>query len=112
MTISLIFHIRVYGKNETMGPLGPVRDIPTHELRLLFEVTALTQKIASSIAAITRHQAIHRPISEWSGLIAGVVCPYYSAYLKHGAVYRFCVNRMVEPDDPYEVFPMDYEHLG
>ena len=80
----------------------------THELCLLFEVTAPTQEIASSIAAITRHQAIHLPIPEWGGLITGVACPYNPAYLEHGAVYRFCVNHVVEPDDPYEMFPIEY----
>ena len=59
-----VFHIRIYGKNGTMGPLEPVKDIHTHELCLLFEVTAPTQEIASSIAAITRHQALHLPIPE------------------------------------------------
>lgn len=103
-----VFHIRVYGKNGTMGPLEPVKDIRTHELCLLFEVTAPTQEIASSIAAITRHQAIHLPIPEWSGLITGVACPYNPAYLERGAVYRFCVNHVVEPDDPYEMFPIEY----
>jgi hypothetical protein len=103
-----VFHIRVYGKNGTMGALEPVKDIHTHELCLLFEVTAPTQEIASSIAAITRHQAIHLPISEWSGLITGVACPYNPAYLERGAVYRFCVNHVVEPDDPHEMFPIEY----
>jgi hypothetical protein len=103
-----VFYIRVYGKNGTMGPLEPVKDIHTHELCLLFEVTAPTQEIASSIAAITRHQAIHLPIPEWGGLITGVACPYNPAYLERGAVYRFCVNHVVEPGDPYEMFPIEY----
>jgi hypothetical protein len=103
-----VFHIRVYGKNGTMGPLEPVKEINSHELCLLFEVTAPTQEIASSIAAITRHQAIHLPIPEWSGLITGVACPYNPAYLERGAVYRFCLNHVVEPDDPYEMFPIEH----
>ena len=61
-----------------------------------------------SIAAITRHQAIHLPIPEWGGLITGVACPYNPAYRERGAVYRFCVNHVVEPDDPYEMFPIEY----
>jgi hypothetical protein len=30
------------------------------------------------------------------------------AYLERGAVYRFCVNHVVELDDPYEMFPIEY----
>ena len=100
-----LFNIRVYGKDGTMGPLEPVKEIRTHELCLLFEVTAPTQEIASTIASITRHQALHLPIPEWSGLITAVACPYN--HLDRGAVYSFNVNHVVEPDSPYEMFPME-----
>jgi hypothetical protein len=100
-----LLFIRIYGKNGTMGALEPVKEIRSHELCLSFEVTAPTQEIASSIAGITRHQALHLPIPEWSGLITAVACPYN--HLDRGAVYRFNVNHVVEPDDPCEMFPMD-----
>jgi hypothetical protein len=105
------FNVRVYGKNGVMGALEPVKEIKSHELCLLFEVTAPTQEVASAIASVTRHQALHLPIPEWSGLITGVACPYNPAYLERGAVYRFCVNHVVEPDDPYEMFPIDYVNV-
>jgi hypothetical protein len=100
-----LLFIRIYGKNGTMGALEPVKEIRSHELCLSFEVTAPTQEIASSIAGIIRHQALHLPIPEWSGLITAVACPY--SHLDRGAVYRFNVNHVVEPDDPCEMFPMD-----
>jgi hypothetical protein len=98
-------NLRIYGKNGTMGPLEPVKEIRSHELALVFEATAATQDIANTIAGITRHQALHLPIPEWSGLITGVACPYN--YMERGPVYRFNVNHVVEPDDPCEMFPMD-----
>jgi hypothetical protein len=100
-----LLFIRVYGKNGTMGALEPVKDIRSHELCLSFEVTAPTQEIASTIASIIRHQALHLPIPEWSGLITAIACPYN--HLDRGAVYRFNVNHVVEPDDPCEMFPME-----
>jgi hypothetical protein len=100
-----LFNIRIYGKNGTMGPLEPVKEIRSHELCLVFEATAPTQEMASTIAGITRHQALHLPIPEWSGLITAVACPYN--HLDRGAVYRFNVNHVVAPDDPYEMFPME-----
>lgn len=106
-----IFNVRIYGKNGTMGPLEPVKEVTSHELCLLFEVTAPDQETASAIAAVTRHQALHLPIPEWSGLITGVACPYNPSYVERGAVYRFCVNHVVEPDDPYEMFPIDYVNV-
>lgn len=100
-----LLFIRIYGKNGTMGALEPVKEIRSHELCLSFEVTAPTQEIASTIAGIIRHQALHLPIPEWSGLITAVACPYN--HLDRGAVYRFNVNHVVEPDDPCEMFPME-----
>lgn len=103
-----VLNIRIYGKNGTMGSLEPVKEIRSHELCLLIEVTAPTQEVASSIAGIVRHQGLHLPIPEWSGLITALACPYNPAHLDRGAVYRFNVNHVVEPDDPHEMFPLDW----
>lgn len=104
-----LLFIRIYGKNGTMGALEPVKEIRSHELCLTFEVTAPTQEIASTIAGIIRHQALHLPIPEWSGLITALACPYN--HLDRGAVYRFNVNHVVEPDDPCEMFPMELHEV-
>jgi hypothetical protein len=101
-----VLNFRIYGKDGTMGPLEPVKQIASHELCLLIEATAATQELASSIAEIVRHQALHLPIPEWSGLITALACPYNPAHLERGAVYQFNVNHVIEPDDPYEMFPM------
>lgn len=97
-----IFNVRVYGRDGTMGPLEPVKEIRSHELCIVFEVTAPTQEIASTIAGITRHQALHLPIPEWSGLITALACPYN--HTDRGAIYRFNMNQVVEPEDPLEMF--------
>jgi hypothetical protein len=105
-----LLFIRIYGKNGTMGDLEPVKEIRSHELCLSFEITAPTQEIASTIAGITRHQALHLPIPEWSGLITALACPYN--HLDRGAVYRFNVNHVVEPDEPCEMFPMELHEVS
>ena len=66
-----LFNVRVYGKDGTMGPLEPVKEIRSHEVCLVMEVTAATQEIATTIVSMARHQALHLPIPEWSGLITG-----------------------------------------
>ena len=103
-----IFNVRIYGKDGTMGPLEPVKEIRSHEVCLVMEVTAATQEIATTVVSMARHQALHLPIPEWSGLITGVACIYSPAYLERGPVYQFCANHVVEPDDPYEMFPIEY----
>lgn len=107
-----LFNVRIYGKDGTMGPLEPVKEIRSHEVCLVMEVTAASQEIATTIVSMARHQALHLPIPEWGGLITGVACIYSPAYLERGPVYRFCVNHVVEPDDPCEMFPIEYENVG
>jgi hypothetical protein len=102
--------VRVYGKNGTMGPLEPVQDSLAHELCLVFEMTAPTQKIANSLGGIVRHQALHLPIPEWSGLITSLACPY--SYLERGPVFNFNLNHVVEPDSPMEMFRMEISDVG
>ena len=57
-----------------------------------------------------RHQALHLPIPEWSGLITTIALPYNA--LDRGAVYRFNVNHVVLPDDPCEMFPLELIDVG
>ena len=104
-----LLNIRIYGKNGTMGPLEPVKEIKSHELCLIFEATAPTQAFANTIAGIIRHQALHLPIPEWSGLITAIACPYNQ--MERGAVYKFNVNHVVEPATPTEMFPMRLYHI-
>ena len=59
---------------------------------------------------IIRHQALHLPIPEWSGLITAIACPYNP--LECGAVYKFNVNHAVEPDSPTEMFPMSLYNVN
>lgn len=103
-------HVRIYGKNGTMGALEPVREIRSHELCLVFELTAPTQELAHSLAGIARHQALHLPIPQWSGLITAIALPYNA--LDRGEVYRFNLNHVVVPDDPLEMFPMEMVAVG
>ncbi len=100
-------HIRIYGKDGTMGPLEPVKEIRSHELCLIIECTASSQDIASTIAGIARHQGLHLPIPKWSGLITALACPYNPAHLDRGPIFRFNVNHVLAPDEPCEMFPMD-----
>lgn len=98
--------IRVYGRDGTMGPLEPVKTT-AHEVCLAMEVTASTQELATALADTVHHFAVHYPVPEWHGLITGVAYPYSPAVLNRGAVYRFSMNHVLEPADPYEMFPIE-----
>jgi hypothetical protein len=104
--------IHVYGKNGVLGELEPPSTVQPVEVALLFMLTAPTQETASALASMTRHQALHLPIPEWSGLITGVACPFSPAHLDRGAVYRFNLNHVVEVDDPLEMFRIEHARVG
>jgi len=101
------FNVRVYGKNGVMGKAEPLKNVVSHELLLVLEATAPTQEMATAIVSSARHVGLHLPIRQWKGLISALAFPYTPAHIERGPVYRFNVNHVVEPDDPYEMFPIE-----
>ena len=102
--------VRVFGKDATMGPLEPETGIG-HEVGLLFQMTAPTQELATSLMKSVGHMAVHYPVPEWSGLITSIAFPYSPPEIARGASYRFNLNHVVEPASPLEMFRINYEKL-
>ena len=103
-------NVRVFGKNATMGPLEPETAIG-HEVGLLFQVTAETQALATSLMKSVGHIAVHYPVPEWTGLITSIAYPYSPAEIARGPSYRFNMNHVVEPETPLEMFRIEYEKV-
>jgi hypothetical protein len=61
--------------------------------------------------AIFWHTLLHHPIKEWSGMQSQIAYPYSPTGISAGIVYRFCLNHVMELDDPLEIFPISYEEL-
>ena len=97
-------HVRVYGRDGVMGKLEPLTQKPSHEVCLLFTITTADEASTDSIAKTFSHFALHYPIPEWRGLISGLAFPMAPAHVNRGPVYRFNMNHVVIPDDPYEMF--------
>ena len=96
---------RIYGRDAVMGPLEPKRNsTPAHEVGVLITITAPTQELANKIATFVSHVSAHLPVPEYHGLISSLAYPFSPPELPRGAVYRFSLNHVVEPDDPYEMF--------
>jgi len=102
--------VRVFGKNAAMGPLEPETGIG-HEVGLLFQMTAPTQELATSLMKSVGHMAVHYPVPEWSGLITSIAYPYSPPEIARGASYRFNMNHVVEPASPLEMFRIGYESV-
>jgi hypothetical protein len=102
--------VRVFGRNATMGPLEPETGIG-HEAGLLFQLTAPSQALATSLMKSVGHMAVHYPVPEWSGLITSIAFPYSPPEIARGPSYRFNLNHVVEPASPLEMFRIQYETL-
>ena len=102
------FDVRVFGKNAAMGSLEPETAIG-HEVGLLFQITAETQDLATSLMKSVGHIAVHYPVPEWTGLITSIAYPYSPAEIARGPSYRFNLNHVVEPATPLEMFSIDYQ---
>jgi hypothetical protein len=106
----LIF--RVYGKDGSMGPLEPRDVIEGHEIGLVVEAIGRTAEEARAILNVAWHTGLHHPVPEWQGLISNWAFPYSPPEMDAGPVYRFCVNHLMELDDPYEPFATEYVEIG
>jgi hypothetical protein len=96
--------VRIYGRDGVMGALEPLAHELGHEACLVFSVTAATQATAKAIAKSFSHFALHYPIPEWRGLISGLAFPFTPAEIDRGAVYRFNLHHVVQPDSATEMF--------
>jgi len=102
----LIFHI--YGKNGVMGELEPQKEITSHELCLILEVVAKEQELANTICAFARSTLMHHSYKGRIATAGNLAFPYAPSDIPTGAVYKFNIHHLVEVDDPYELFPMEF----
>lgn len=102
---------RVYGKDGSMGSLEPDPTVTGHEVGLVIDVVAGSQRTASAIISIAWHTALHHPIPEYSGLISSLAFPYSPPGIDVGPVYEFCLNHLWTLEDPFTQFPIALERV-
>src|SRR5260221_12867889 len=95
-----------------MGSLEPERTEVPKEGGIVFEVTARTQQLATTIAELSRQPLLHYPIAEWSGSATSFACLHNPAHVERGAVYQFNVNHVVLPRSPEEMFRRQVVGIG
>jgi hypothetical protein len=100
---------RIYGRDAVMGRLEPKRNsVPAYEVGVLITITAPTQELANKIATFVSHVSAHLPVPEYHGIVSSIAYPFSPPELPRGAVYRFSLNHVVAPDDPYEMFRTEF----
>jgi len=99
---------RIYGKNGVMGEKEFVSDVRSHELAVIIDVVAETQEAAHSILSLARHLLLHSDYEGRLCISGNIAFPYSPSDIDTGPVYRFNVWHLLEPDDPYEPFPIEF----
>ncbi len=102
---------RVYGHSGVMGAAEPVKEIHAHELGILVEALADRQEIANAVLSVARVTLLHTDFPGRLCREGNMAFPFSPSDIELAPAYRFSVFHVVEPDDPCEMFPIEYETL-
>ena len=109
--INYTLNFTVYGRNGVMGGLEPVHDIKSHELGIVIEAIAGTQRDADTICAFARSTMLHYGYPGRRATAGNLAFPYSPSDFHAGEVYVFSVYHLMEVDDPCGLFPVEYVNL-
>ncbi len=104
--------IRSYGRDGVMAAREPLYDQVPHEMCFVAEVIAATQEIANAVIGIVRLTLLH---SDFPGRLCkegNMAIPFSPSDIELGSAYEFNVYHIVEADDPYHLFPIEYRMIG
>lgn len=100
---------RIYGRNGVMGDWEPEKNVTAHELCIVVEAVAETQEIANAVTAIARVTLLHTDFPGRLCKEGNMAFPFSPSDMERGAIYQFSLRHVVEPDDPLQMFPIEYE---
>jgi hypothetical protein len=101
--------LRLYGKNGVMGEWEPLKDATAHEIGILAEAVAKTQDIANAVISVTRVTLLHTDFPGRMCKEGNMAFPFSPSDIERGALYEFSIRHVVEPANPLEMFPIEYE---
>ena len=93
---------------------GNPADPATETVGVLFDIVAKNEADADGIISNVWHTALHVPIPEWVGAQSQTAFPFSPPTLETqsgGATYSFCLNHVIDADDPLETCRFSYEDL-
>lgn len=102
--------VRRYGLDAVLGAQEP-QAAPAHELGIVIDVLAPSERIARGVAKTAAHIGAHHPVPEWHGLITGLAFPHSPPEVVRGQVYRFTLNHVLVLDDPLAPFRIEVREL-
>lgn len=103
--------LRAYGRDGVMGAWEPATGVVPVEMAIIAEVIGKTQEIANAALSLARVTLLH---SDFAGRMCregNMAFPFSPSDIERGEVYEFMLQHVVFPDDPLEMFPIEYEEV-
>lgn len=102
----------IYGRDGVMGALEPAPDTSgAHELGIVIEAVADTQRKADTICAFARSTMLHFGYEGRRATAGNLAFPYSPSDFHAGEVYAFSVYHLLALDDPAAPFPIEIIEL-
>ncbi|MCB6178120.1 DUF1446 domain-containing protein [Rhodobacter sp. Har01] len=102
--------LRLIGMDATLGALETRHEMPL-EVGVLGIVTCPTAEQAAEAAKMLNPYLLHHPLTEDEPMPT-FAFPFSPAEMQRGALYEFCLNHVMELDDPMEAFVLDVHEVG
>ena len=102
--------IRLIGMDATLGALENRHDIPV-EVGILGILTCPTAEQAAEAGKILNPYLLHHPLTEDEPMPT-FAFPFSPAEMQRGALYEFCLNHVMELDDPRAAFVLETHEVG
>ncbi|KAK4684313.1 hypothetical protein P7C73_g5874, partial [Tremellales sp. Uapishka_1] len=102
---------KFYGKNAVMAELEPTPPDHVHEIGLLGEVLAPTQRLANAIANCARVGILHGAYEGQVATAGNFASPGTPLELAAGAVCEFTIYHLMDIEDPFD-FPIEHFVVG
>lgn len=102
--------LRLIGIDATLGPLENRTGQPV-EVGVLGIVTCPTESQAAEAGKMLNPYLLHHALTE-NEPMPTFAFPFSPAEMQRGALYEFCLNHIMELDDPMEAFQLDVHEVG
>ncbi len=101
--------LRIIGLNATLGAQDVNAQIGT-EVGVLGIVTAPSAMVAKEVAKMLNPYLLHMPLTEDEEMPT-FAFPFSPIEMNRGEIYEFCLNHVMELDDPMQAFSLTIEQV-
>ncbi|HMB48266.1 MAG TPA: acyclic terpene utilization AtuA family protein, partial [Afifellaceae bacterium] len=104
------FELRLMGVDSALGTVESRASNPA-EVGVLGIVTAQSAELAAEIGQLANPLLLHFPLTEEEEMPT-FAFPFSPAQMERGPLYEFCLNHVMELDDPMDAFRLEVHEVG